>query len=201
MVRPGRRRGRIAARHFTGDGALPSAFETTALAAASMGSAGLALSTLCQALGLSAGRAAEVQVDRRLASLWFASSVRSQCWLLPPLWDAVAGDYRAVDGWIRVQSNAHNHRAAALAVLQAHADRAAVAQAVAGWQADALEAAVVAQGGCAGAMRSMAEWQQHLQGQAVQAEPLLHWQIGLRAATPAWQPATSAPCKACVYWT
>lgn len=42
------------------------------------------------------------------------------------------------------------------------------------WQGDELEQAIVSQGGCAAAMRSLADWQQHPQGQAVQAEPLVH---------------------------
>ena len=67
--------------------------------------------------------------------------------------------------------------------------------AVAAWTSDALEAAVVAQGGCAGAMRSASQWLQHPQGLAVQAEPLLHWQTGASAAAPAWQPSAQRPLR------
>lgn len=45
---------------------------------------------------------------------------------------------------------------------------------VARWTADDLEAAIVAAGGAAAAMRSAATWDAHSQGSAVAAEPLLH---------------------------
>lgn len=127
-----------------------------------------------------------VQVDRRLASFWFGMSIRPQGWSLPPIWDAVAGDYRARDGWIRLHTNAPHHRDAALAVLQVAPERAVVAQAVAQWDAVDLETAVIGRGGCAGAMHSWQTWQEHPQGQAVQAEPLLHWKTGAKASRPTW---------------
>jgi len=171
---------------FTGDGDLPSVFPVTDLAAASMAAAGLAVSSLTQAMGSRSAKAATVQIDRRLASFWFGMSIRPQGWSLPPIWDAVAGDYRARDGWIRLHTNAPHHRAAALAVLQTAPERAVVAKAVGQWDAVDLETAVVAHGGCAGAMRSWREWQQHPQGQAVLAEPLLHWKSGAKATRPDW---------------
>ncbi len=172
---------------FTGVGSLRSAFAVTDFAAASMAAAGLAASTLVQALDTAGGQPARVQVDRRLASFWFGMSIRPQGWKLPPIWDAIAGDYRARDGWIRLHTNAPHHRAAALAVLQVAPERAAVAQAVGPWMAIELETAVLAQGGCAGAMRSWNQWQQHPQGQAVLSEPLLHWQDGSTAARAGWE--------------
>ena len=179
---------------FQGQGALASVFEVTPLAAASMAAAGLAAATLEQALhGLDL--TPTVTVDRRLASMWFALSVRPQGWALPPAWDAVAGDYRCADGWIRLHTNAPAHRAAALSVLGVPAERAAVAAAVRAWPAEALESAVVAQGGCAAALRSARQWQAHPQGQAVQSTPLLERQAGLPAATPGWQPVRSRPLQ------
>ena len=160
-----------------GGGSLPSAFAVSALASASVGAACLAVAELAsERHGVRPG----VTVDHRLASFWFGTSIRPQGWTLPPAWDAVAGDYRAADGWIRLHTNAPRHRAAALAVLDAAPEREAVAGAVRGWQADALESAVVQAGGCAAAMRSVAAWAAHPQGQAVAAEPLLHRE----AATP-----------------
>ncbi|KQP13628.1 CoA transferase [Pseudorhodoferax sp. Leaf267] len=161
----------------TGAGALPSVFHTSALATAAVAVAGLAASALVQARH---GRAPAVQVDRRLASFWFGLTLRPEGWLLPSAWDAVAGDYATADGWIRLHTNAPHHRAAALRVLQAPAEREQVAHAVSAWTADALEAAVLAAGGCAGSMRSLQAWAAHPQGLALQAEPLLH-----RSATPA----------------
>ncbi|TWB80084.1 CoA transferase family III [Nitrospirillum amazonense] len=150
---------------FTGAGSLPSVFAVSDLAVASVAAAGLALAELAGADG--------VVADRRLSSAWFGYALRPLGWDLPPAWDAVAGDYRAADGWIRLHTNAPHHRAAALSVLGVPADRAAVARAVAGWTAGDLEAAVVAAGGCAAEMRSAEAWAEHPQGRAVAASPLL----------------------------
>ena len=155
---------------FTGDGNLPSYYAVTDLAAASVGAAALAVRELA---ALKGGQQAPVRVDRRLASLWFGWSLAPVGWERPALWDAVAGDYACQDGWIRLHTNAPHHRQAALDVLGCGPDRQAVEQAVARWQGAALEAAVVANGGCAAQMRSADDWRVHPQGQAVAAEPLI----------------------------
>ncbi|GJD62719.1 CoA transferase [Methylobacterium frigidaeris] len=159
----------------TGAGALPSRYPVSDLAAASVAAAGLALAELVEARFR---RRPGVTVDRRLAAFWFARSLHPQGWDLPPLWDPVAGDYRAADGWIRLHTNAPHHRDAALSVLGAPPERDAVAQAVARWRADDLENAVVAAGGCAAAMRSAGAWAAHPQGEAVAREPLIAWEAG-----------------------
>ncbi|BEV15872.1 CoA transferase [Herbaspirillum sp. DW155] len=174
-----------AAVRLVGQGDLPSVFATTDLAQASVAAAGLALAGLVHSGG--AARP-EVVCDRRLAAMWFSSSLRPQGWAPPPLWDAVAGDYRAADGWIRLHTNAPHHRAAALAALGLDAQSAAredVAHAVARWQATELESAVVAHGGCAAQMRSHAQWASHPQGAAVASEPLVARQFFAGAAVPA----------------
>ena len=94
---------------FTGDGALPSAFAVTELACASIAAAGQALSEL---LHQQTGDSPAVAIDRRLASFWFSTSLRPIGWQVPPLWDAIAGDYATRDGWIRLHTNAPHHRAA-----------------------------------------------------------------------------------------
>ena len=160
---------------FTSSGALPSAFAVTDLACASIAAAGQAVSELLQQ---HTGRLPGVEVDRRLASFWFATSLRPMGWEVPPLWDAVAGDYATRDGWIRLHTNAPHHRAAAEKVLGACADRAAMASKVAQWAKTDLEHAVVEAGGCAAEMRSWAHWQKHPQGMAVNAEPLVHVALG-----------------------
>ncbi|GJJ01644.1 coa transferase caib/baif family protein [Duganella rhizosphaerae] len=175
---------------FTGEGELPSCYAVTELAAASVGAAALAVRQLIAAQG---GLPAEVVVDRRLASLWFNWSLRPVGWELPPLWDPVAGDYRTADGWIRLHTNAPHHRDAALAVLKAPADRGAVARAVAGWRGAELEAAVVAQGGCAAIMRSCAEWAAHEQGRAVAGEPLIALTTRAGSFNAGWTPTPSRP--------
>ncbi|MBP2301187.1 CoA transferase [Azospirillum picis] len=155
---------------FRGDGQLPSVFAVSDLAAASIAAAGLAVAEFRSAVF---GGSPAVTVDRRLASLWFGTSLKPLGWALPPAWDPVAGDYQAKDGWIRLHTNALHHRDAALAVLGTRPERDAVAMAVGHWKADALEAAIVERGGCAAAMRASASWQAHPQGRAVAGEPLL----------------------------
>ncbi|MGO4334219.1 CoA transferase [Labrys sp. KB_33_2] len=159
--------------HLTieGAGALPSTFHVTDLAGAAVAAASLSVAELAS---LRQGKFPAVQVDRRLASFWFLTTLRPQGWSMPPLWDAVAGDYRAADGWIRLHTNTPHHRDAALAVLRTHAEREAVAAAVKQWHAAALETAIVAKNGCAATMRTLEQWADHPQGRAVNAEPLLH---------------------------
>jgi len=154
----------------TGEGSLPSWFAVSDLAAASVGAAGLAVS---EYLAARDGRRREVTVDRRLASLWFKGSAAPRGWEGPSVWDAVAGDYATRDGWIRLHTNAPHHRRAALAVLRVPPDREAVARAVRGWEAEELEAAILAEGGAAAQMRTEAAWAGHPQGSAVAKEPLL----------------------------
>lgn len=157
---------------IVGDGELPSYFDVTSLAATSIAIAGAMLSRFV------AGDRTDsdtVVVDQRLASLWFGLSLRPIGWQLPPIWDAVAGDYPTSDGWIRLHTNAPHHRARALDVLGVEAERRAVARAVSQWHAEALETAIVAAGGCAASMRDFKSWSAHPQGQAVAREPLVKW--------------------------
>lgn len=161
-----------------GRGTLPSAFDVSGLAVAAMGEAARAAAELAAGQPGTAGSApAEIAVDRDLASLWFKASFTPVGWELPPVWDAIAGDYRCADGWIRLHTNATHHRAASLKVLGLGdgADRATVASAVERWAGEDLETAVVAANGCAALMRSQAQWLAHPQGRAIAAEPLVAW--------------------------
>lgn len=158
---------------FAGRGSLPSVFAVSDLAAASIGAAALALA---EWLAQDGRPLPAVSVDRRLASMWFGWTLRPISWALPPVWDPIAGDYPTADGWIRLHTNAPHHLQSVLRVLGVPARKDAVVQAVAGWQADRLEAAIVAEHGCAAALRSQAEWALHEQGRAVAAEPLLQRQ-------------------------
>lgn len=168
-----------------GMGALPSTFPVTALAAAAIGTAALAVSELT-------GLAAPVAVDRRLASLWFGWSLRPIAWEMPSPWDPIAGDYRASDGWIRLHTNAPHHRAGALAVLGCEDTREAVGRTVGGRSAEALEDAIVANGGCAASMRTAAEWTDHPQGRAVMGEPLIDLAMAVSPASE-WKPRPERP--------
>ena len=143
----------------------------TGLAVAAIAAAGAAVAEFVEA---GTGHRPSVAVDRRLASFWLSNSIRPIGWKLPPSWDAVAGDYRAADGWIRLHTNAPHHRLAALAVLGCAPEHHSVTEAVARWPADALETAIVASDGCAAVMRSAEAWADHPQGRAVAGEPLIH---------------------------
>jgi len=171
-------------------GALPSTFAVTDLASASIGAAGQAVAQLVLAM---TGRLPAVSVDRRLASFWFSSSLRPVGWQTPPLWDPVAGDYASADGWIRLHTNAPHHRAAAEQVLGKVADRAEMASKVAAWNAAELEQAIVDAGGCAAQMRSWQTWQQHPQGLAVNAEPLVQRQTFATTTAKTWTGSVARP--------
>ncbi|AZD04000.1 CoA transferase [Pseudomonas chlororaphis] len=175
---------------MTSSGALPSAFDVTELASASIAAAGQAAAEL---LLSQTGRLPTLSVDRRLASFWFATSLRPLGWSVPPLWDPVAGDYATQDGWIRLHTNAPHHRRAAEQVLGRVADRPAMAAKVAQWNKSDLEQAVVEAGGCAAEMRNWAEWQAHPQGQAVNAEPLVHYQTRNISAAQPWRGSLARP--------
>ena len=158
---------------FAGSGSVPAVFPVTELVTAVLAAAGVAVSELLATAG---SELRPVTVDRRLASMWCGSSLRPDGWQPPPPWDAVAGDYQAADGWIRLHTNAPDHRAAALSVLGAPPEREQVAAAVLGWSAAELETAVVQAGGCAAAMQSLAEWEASEQGRSVAAEQLIRWE-------------------------
>ena len=169
----------------TGVGDLPSAYRVSDLAVASIGVAGLAAAELVES---ATGEFPAVTVDRELASAWFGSAVDPVGWALPSVWDPLARNYRARNGWIRLHTNAPPHRDAALAVLGTPDDPIDVRRAVGRWDAVELESAIVAAGGCAAVMHSRADWRAHPQGAAVEAEPLLDWGIGSEGqARAAWQ--------------
>ncbi|WP_255474988.1 CoA transferase [Pusillimonas sp. ANT_WB101] len=153
----------------TGNGALPSVYPVTELAVATIATAAHALSDY---MGQQFGHAPQVTIDRRLASFWFASTLRPQGWQPPSVRDPITGDYATRDGWIRVHANAPHHRDAALAVLGCSPEQSAVSQAISRYQARELEDMLVAAGACAAAMRTPQEWADHPQGKAVAAEPV-----------------------------
>ena len=178
---------------FTGpERGLPSVYAVSSLASASIAASLLAIAELH---ALRTGRALPaIQLDRRLANAAFRSEryLTPIGWKLPPGWDPIAGDYPTRDGgFIRLHTNYSYHRDAVLAVLEVSATREAVRSAVATWNGEELEAAVVARGGCAALMRSPEAWAAHPQGRAVAAEAL----AGLRTqdAAPPQLPAAAAP--------
>ena len=71
---------------ISGEECLPSWFEVSELASASIGCAGLMVS------GLKPEVKRNVTVDQYLASSWFGMTLRPDGWSLPPIWDPIAGD-------------------------------------------------------------------------------------------------------------
>jgi CoA-transferase family III len=136
---------------------LPSYFDVTGLAAASVSAAAVAAAEFLAARTGTPLR--PVRVDSRQACAAFAAEglFTPVGWSLPGIWDPIAGNYRAEDGWIRLHTNYAYHRAVVERVLGAH-DRDAVQSAVKGRKAADLEAAVVEAGGCAAVMRTREGW-------------------------------------------
>ncbi len=158
------------------EGGLPSRFEVSALACASIAAATLAVAELwAKRRGEPVRR---VTVDRRLAAAAFRCErlLAPQGWTLPDIWDPIAGDYETADGWIRLHTNYRHHRQAALKVLGVKAeDKALVAAAVKRWKAGELESEIVRSGGAAAALRTREAWSDHPQGRALAQEPLVLW--------------------------
>ncbi len=177
--------------NVAGVATLESPYPVSDLAAASVATAAAALHGLLAAVGIDAP---PPTARRELADAWFRSGVRPVGWIAPSPWDPIAGDYEASDGWIRLHTNAAHHRDAALRVLGVDGTPAEVARAVRLWEADQLEAEVVAAGGCAARMRRPDEWRTHPQGAAVAAEPLVaRGSTGEDDADSLWRPTLERP--------
>ncbi|MGD9794995.1 MAG: CoA transferase [Acidimicrobiia bacterium] len=176
---------------ITGHDTLPSAFDVTGLATATIAAAGTAAARLIALLG--SGPAPSVVVDRHLANLWFGFSLRPIGWTMPSPWDPIAGDYRGEDGWIRLHTNAPHHRHAALTVLGCRETRDEVTTAVERWSTEDLESAVVAAGGCAAAMRTATQWTDHLQGRAIAGTPVVDVEMNDGGGGTRRRPSTPGP--------
>lgn len=150
---------------------LPSRFAVTPFASAAVGVATLAVAELFAARTGAAVPTALVSSPGASAAFRSEALFTPRGWELPPVWDPIAGDYRARDRFVRLHTNYASHRAAALSALGVQAEKSAVAAAVAAWEADALERAVVSAGGCAAAMYSRDEWRTHEHGGATLDEP------------------------------
>lgn len=176
---------------FRSSGGLPSPFAVTDVASAAIATAALSVAEL---LHQTHGKRVPIAIDRRLSSLWFASSLRPMGWHLPP-GDPIAGDYPTRDGWIRLHTNAPAHRAVVERVLGTTGDRVRMARAVAQWSKSELEQAVVEAGGCAAEMRSVAQWQEHPQGRAVSSEPLVHLTMLYPVEMRSWAVSATRPLQ------
>lgn len=152
----------------THDRVLPSVYRVDELATATIAAAHAAAAFACDT--------DRVLVDTRQAALYFRSEryLRVDGNPVGELWAPLSADYRARDGrWIRLHCNFPHHAQAVTRVLNVANDRAAVTEAVANWDALALEEAVIDAGGAAAAERTNEEWSAHAQGQAVGEQPLI----------------------------
>ncbi|HEU5324155.1 MAG TPA: CoA transferase [Methylomirabilota bacterium] len=153
--------------------ALPGRFRVGTAAVATIAAAGLGAAELWRERG---GRRQAVTVDMRAAAAAFRSE---RCLRLggaapPDPWSPVSGYYRAGDGrFILLHCNFPHHRAGTLKLLGCAESREAVAAALQGWSAAALEDALAAAGMCAGFVRSPEEWRAHPHARALAGLPLL----------------------------
>lgn len=162
----------------------PSTFAIGTAALASIGATGAAAAAIHAARG-GAPQSVAVGIAHALTEFHSERHMRVPGFAAHE-WDAISGLYRCCDGrWIRLHTNHDHHRAAALRVLGCGNDRAAVAAALAGWQAEAAETAIHGAGGVASMTRSLAEWGAHPAGIAAAALPaLLVERIGDAPPTP-----------------
>jgi len=152
---------------------LPSCFDVTGFATAAVAAAHLGVARVVAAR--TGADAPAVAVGTREAGAAFVCErlLAPIGWEVPAIWDPIAGDYEAADGWVKLHTNYLSHKAAATRAfgLSPGATRADVATAVAERTADDVEQAVVDAGGCAAALRTRDAWSAHPHGAAVADEP------------------------------
>lgn len=155
------------------DPVLKTPYRVGTAGAAALAAVGSAAAELWR---LRTGRGQRVSVDLGAA----AASLKSGAYLRidgkPPkaIWDPFSLFYAVKDGrWVRFHTNYPHHRAAALGVLGVGEDVEAAKRAAASWDGVELEDAIHAAGGCAGFVRSAAEWAAHPHSGAVAGQELL----------------------------
>ena len=149
------------------DPILPTSFRIGDTSTAALSAVGLAVSDLWESR---TGRRQEVAVDARRAT----ASLRSGKYMqmdgasVSTERNTVMGVYPTKDGrWSYLHCNFPNHRTAALSVLGVAEDRDAVTKAVAKWNAQDLEDAIIEAEGAGGMVRTMEEWAKHPQAAAI----------------------------------
>jgi len=174
------------------DPILPTSFRIGDTSTAALSAVGLAVSDLWESR---TGRRQEVSVDARRAT----ASLRSGKYIqldgagVSTERNTVMGVYPTKDGrWSYLHCNFPNHRAAALSVLGVAEDRDAVAKAVAKWNAQDLEDAIIEAKGAGGMVRTMEEWAKHPQAMAIANLPLMEI-VKLADSPPEALPEGSRP--------
>jgi len=174
------------------DPILPTSFRIGDTSTAALSAVGLAVSDLWESR---TGRRQEVSVDARRAT----ASLRSGKYIqmdgagVSTERNTVMGVYPTKDGrWSYLHCNFPNHRAAALNVLGVAEDRDAVTKAVAKWNAQDLEDAIIEAKGAGGMVRAMEEWAKHPQAAAIANLPLMEI-VKLADSPPEALPEGSRP--------
>ena len=174
------------------DPILPTSFRIGDTSTAALSAVGLAVSDLWESR---TGRRQEVSVDARRAT----ASLRSGKYIqldgagVSTERNTVMGVYPTKDGrWSYLHCNFPNHRAAALSVLGVAEDRDAVIKAVAKWNAQDLEDAIIEAKGAGGMVRTMEEWAKHPQAAAIANLPLMEI-VKLADSPPEALPEGSRP--------
>src|SRR6201746_1539422 len=182
----------LASVKLTGDEAqLPSSFRVAAAAQVSVAATGLAAAEIGK---LPSGKSQDVAVDMRHAVV----ECRSERYLRvddkppPPAWDAIAGVYKARDGFVRLHTNFPHHREAVCKVLNCKAERDEVQAALMQWDGEAFETAAYTAGGAVAFMRSHEAWAASPHAKALAQLPLISISKIGEAAPKPW-PAGDRP--------
>lgn len=156
------------------DPILPTPFRIGETSTAALAAVGMAAADLW---ALRTGRLQDVAVDARQATASLRGGRYMRLEKAPEASEherSIAGIYPSRNGrWSYLHASWPNHRDGVLKVLKVPDDRAAVAQALAKWDALEFEDAMIAAGSAGGMVRSMAEWAKHPQSAAIASLPLL----------------------------
>ena len=176
------------------DPGLPSVYRVGTLATATIAALGLAAA---ECFRLRTGRRQRVEVEMRRALAAFRSErcLRIDDGPPPALRDPVMGFYATRDGrWIQLHTNFPHHLAGILKVLGCANNRAAVAEAIRGWDGAALDQTLADAGLCAALIRSPREWAALEQARAIANLPLFEiTRIGDAPPEPAGRGGADRP--------
>src|SRR5882757_3551464 len=179
---------------LSGDEAqLPSSFRVAAAAQVSVAATGLAAAEIWK---WRSGQSQDVAVDMRHAVV----ECRSERYLRvdgkppPPAWDAIAGVYKARDGFVRLHTSFGHHRAAVCKVLNCKPERDEVQAALMQWDGEAFETAAYGAGGVVAFMRSHDQWSATPHATALAQLPLISIEKIGDAAPKPW-PAGDRPLE------
>lgn len=154
------------------DPGLPSVYRVGALASATIAATGLAAAEYHR---LRTGHTQHVTVEMRRALAAFRSEryLRIDDGPPPALRDPVTGFYATRDDrWIQLHTNFSHHLEGVLKVLGCANDRAAVAEAIHGWDGESLDQTLADAGLCAALIRTPDEWAALDQAKAIVGLPL-----------------------------